>query len=134
VKNGSVADSSEDEVPESPATPRRKKISVGMPIHPPEGEITNLKVVNKRVEQVKGMSHCSKQEQYFNYIYLHPIKILFLLCHLNVLLCFHKAATVGRKTCHDPLTGSPSLDMLSEELSGGLSIQYVCVVLFYSLN
>jgi len=51
-----VADSSEDEVPESPATPRRKKISVGMPIHPPEGEITNLKApVNRRVEEVKGI-------------------------------------------------------------------------------
>ncbi|XP_065911575.1 maternal embryonic leucine zipper kinase-like isoform X2 [Dysidea avara] len=53
--NESVVDSSEDEVPGSPATPRRKKISVGMPIHPPEGEITNLKIpINRRVEEIKA--------------------------------------------------------------------------------
>lgn len=52
VKNG-VVDFSEDEAVESPQ-PRRKKISVGVPIHPPEGEITNMLVVNKRVAEVKG--------------------------------------------------------------------------------
>ena len=57
IKNGNaVVDSSEDEIPESPVTPRRKKISVGMPIHPPEGELTSLKIpVNRRVEEVKGV-------------------------------------------------------------------------------
>ena len=50
-----VVDSSEDEL-DFPATPQRKRISVGMPIHPPEGEITNLKFpVNRRVEEIKGM-------------------------------------------------------------------------------
>ncbi|XP_065911722.1 maternal embryonic leucine zipper kinase-like [Dysidea avara] len=89
IKNGSVADSSEDEIPESPVIPRRKKISVGMPIHPPEGEITNLQIPgNRRVEEIKG-----------------------------------KTATSGRKTYHDPLTGSTSLDILTEDISGGLSIQ-----------
>ena len=52
VNNG-IPDTSEDEIAESPV-PRRKKISVGMPIHPPEGEITNLQIVNRRVAEVKG--------------------------------------------------------------------------------
>ena len=52
VNNGGIVNS-EDEAAESPA-PRRKKISVGIPIHPPTGEITDMHIVNKRVAEVKG--------------------------------------------------------------------------------
>ena len=52
VDNGGMIDS-EDEAVESPA-PRRKKISVGIPIHPPTGEITDMHIINKRVAEVKG--------------------------------------------------------------------------------
>ena len=75
--NESVVDSSEDEVPGSPATPRRKKISVGMPIHPPEGEITNLKIpINRRVEEIKGTF--SKQER--------TCLLLYITCMCTVML------------------------------------------------
>lgn len=50
--NTTVDSEDDNQTPDSPAT-RRKKISVGIPIHPPEGEITNL-IVNKRVAEVKG--------------------------------------------------------------------------------
>jgi len=33
------------------------------------------------------------------------------------------ASSLGRKTHHEPLTASPSLDVLSEDMAGGLSIQ-----------
>ena len=54
MNSGGAVYDSEDEVAESPATPRRKKISLGIPIHPPLGEITDLHIVNKRVAEVKG--------------------------------------------------------------------------------
>lgn len=54
VNSGGAAFDSEDEVAESPAIPRRKKISLGIPIHPPLGEITDLHIVNKRVAEVKA--------------------------------------------------------------------------------
>jgi len=60
TSNENVVDSSEDEAPDYLATPRRKRISVGMPIHPPEGEITNLRIpVNRCVEEIKGMQNCT---------------------------------------------------------------------------
>jgi len=55
--------SSEDEALETPVTPQHKKISVGMPIHPPEGEITDLKTT----EEVKGIKFTRKNTRNLNY-------------------------------------------------------------------